>query len=286
MTRTLISTALAVFAGVCALAQGSKVINAEMPSKILGETKPYTIYLPDGYDESKSERYPVLYLLHGAWGCDRDWTERGTTQEIADLTIKNGTAVPMIIVMPDARGTDENFAGPHMGYFNVPGWNYEDYFFQELIPYIDATYRTIPDKWHRAIAGLSMGGGGTAAYAQHHPELFSSACPLSGLIGLSDKRPDNDGSAFYISLAMNDPAAYVEKADSATVDALKTVRWYADCGDDDFLVDANLAFYTAMRRKGIPMEYRMRDGAHNWTYWRTALPDVLRFCSIGFGKAK
>ncbi len=61
MKRTLISTALAVFAGVCALAQGSKVINAEMPSKILGETKPYTIYLPVGYDENKSERYPVLY---------------------------------------------------------------------------------------------------------------------------------------------------------------------------------------------------------------------------------
>ncbi len=283
MKRYILSATLAILAGVCALAQGSKVINAEMPSKILGETKPYTIYLPAGY-ENGSERYPVLYLLHGAWGCNRDWTERGSMQEIADITMRDGSAVPMIVVMPDARGTDENLAGPHMGYFNVPGWNYEDYFFQELIPYIDTTYRTIPDKEHRAIAGLSMGGGGTAAYAQHHPEMFSSACPLSGLIGLSDKRPDDNGNDFYNSLAKNDPASYVENADPTTVEALKTVRWYADCGDDDFLADSNIAFYTAMRRKGIPMEYRMRDGAHNWTYWRTALPDVLRFCSIGFNR--
>jgi len=279
MKRTLISAALAVFASVCALAQGSRVINAEMPSEILGENKTYTIYLPAGYDDS-SERYPVLYLLHGAWGNDRDWTEKGTAQEIADLTIKSGSALPMIIVMPDARGIGENFGGKHMGYFNVPGWNYEDYFFNELIPHIDATYRTKTAKADRAIAGLSMGGGGTVAYAQKHPEYFSSACSLSGLVGLpSDWPSDNE---FNKSIKLNNQARFVENADQPTVDAIKTVRWYADCGDDDFLADVNITFYTAMRRRNIPIEYRMRDGAHNWTYWRTALPDVLRFCSTGF----
>ncbi|MDE5676161.1 MAG: esterase family protein [Muribaculaceae bacterium] len=281
MKCKLILAMSAVFMGVTAFAQGSKVINAEMPSKILGENKTYTIYLPEGYDNDDT-RYPVLYLLHGAWGNDRDWTEKGTMQEITDLTVRSGTALPMIVVMPDASGIDENYGGERMGYFNVPGWNYEDYFFNELIPYIDATYRTKADKTGRAIAGLSMGGGGTVAYAQKHPEYFSSACSLSGLVGLCDQRPDDNGSDFYKSLALNDQAKYVDNADPDTTDALKTVRWYADCGDDDFLADANLAFYTSMRRKGIPIEYRMRDGAHNWTYWRTALPDVLRFCSISF----
>lgn len=280
MKQLIISVILAAVAGMPATAK-SRVINAEMPSAVLGENKTYTVYLPDGYDSSDA-RYPVLYLLHGAWGTDRDWTEKGSLAEIADITIKGGTAVPMIVVMPDARGTGPDYGGEKMGYFSVPGWDYEAYFFDELMPHIDATYRTLPDKAHRAIAGLSMGGGGTVAYAQKHPELWSSACALSGLVGLTAERPDDKSTDFSKSLLRNDPVTFIEDADPDTLDALRTVRWYADCGDDDYLADNNIAFYNAMRAHGIPLEYRMRDGAHNWTYWRTALPEVLRFISTVF----
>lgn len=278
MKKLLVVALMGLVAGTVA---AGEVINTELYSPVLGETKTYTVYLPDGYGDG-TERYPVLYLLHGAWGTDRDWTEKGALGEIADLTIAGGTAVPMIVVMPDARGTGPDYGGERMGYFNVPGWNYETFFFEELIPHIDATYRTMADKKHRAVAGLSMGGGGTVVYAQRHPEMWGSACALSGLVGLSEDRFRGDASAFAKSVIAADPIAFISAADDSTLDALRTVRWYADCGDDDFLADNNVAFYGAMKRKGIPMEYRMRDGTHNWTYWRTALPDVLRFCSIGF----
>lgn len=280
MKYLLFGAFLSLLAGT---AFAGKVINTELYSSVLGESKTYTIYLPDGY-ETGNERYPVLYLLHGSWGTDRDWTEKGALGEIADLTIGGGTAVPMIVVMPDARGTGPDYGGEHMGYFNVPGWNYETFFFDELIPHIDATYRTMPDKKHRAIAGLSLGGGGTVAYAQRHPEQWSSACSLSGIVGLSAEEFKGETSEFAQSVVAADPVNFLEKADDATLEALRTVRWYADCGDDDFLAESNLAFYRAMKHNKIPLEYRMRDGSHNWTYWRTALPDVFRFCSTGFTK--
>lgn len=270
----------------CALlsadAKGSTVVHCTMPSEVLGQEKSYTVYLPDGYGES-TKSYPVLYLLHGAWGTDRNWSEQGSMQEIADRTIASGFAVPMIVVMPDARGTGENYGGARMGYFSVPGWDYEKYFHEELIPLIDSTYRTIPDKKHRAIAGLSMGGGGAVGYAQQYPEYYGTSCSLSGAVGFASRK---DVTAveenFDKSVVRTDPTVFVENATPEQLENLRSVRWYADCGDDDFLYDCNIAFYKAMREQNIPIEYRMRDGAHNWTYWRSALPSVLQFCSIGF----
>lgn len=253
-----------------------------MPSKVLGEEKTFTIYLPDGYEES-DRSYPVLYLLHGAWGNDQDWTKQGSAAEIADLTIRNSRATPMIIVMPDARGTDPNFAGPHMGYFNQDGWNYEEYFYQELIPYIESNYRTLGGKKNRAIAGLSMGGGGSVAYGQNYPDFWGSVCALSAAVGDFGSVGNTDGlENSRKGMSRYNQIKFVEDATPEQLDALKGIRWYVDCGDDDFLSDANVALYSAMKHKGVPLEFRMRDGAHNWTYWRTALPSVLTFVSAGF----
>lgn len=263
-------------------ASAGTVKNLSMPSAVLGEEKLFTIYLPDGYEES-DKSYPVLYLLHGAWGNDRDWTAAGSAGEIADLTIRSSQATPMIIVMPDARGTEPNFAGPHMGYFNQEGWDYEEYFYNELIPYIEANYRVIGDKKHRAIAGLSMGGGGATAYGQNYPDYWGSVCALSAAVGDFASIGNEDGlEVSRRGMSRYNQIKYVEDATPEQVEALKSVRWYVDCGDDDFLADANISLYRAMKHKGIPLEYRMRDGAHNWTYWRTALPAVLTFVSAGF----
>ena len=222
--------------------------------------------------------------MHGAGDDQTGWVQFGEVLHIADKAINEGTATPMIIVMPDAKTGQ-------MGYFNnlKNDWRYEDFFFEEFIPYVEKTYRIKSEKRFRAVAGLSMGGGGSFMYALHHPELFSSACPLSAYIGpltIADakagfERSNQKGTDAEIE-------AYFKRHNAISLindikdDQKKTVRWYIDCGDDDFLYEGNSLVHIAMKKKEIPHEFRIREGAHNWTYWRTALPTVLSFVSDAF----
>ncbi len=266
------------------LAQTGKVYdNLTLESKILKSERKYAIYLPPDYETSERS-YPVLYLLHGAGDDQTGWVQFGEVLHITDKAIREGKATPMIIVMPDANTGQR-------GYFNdISGkWRYEDFFFEEFMPYIESTYRIKSEKRYRAIAGLSMGGGGTFMYALHHPELFSSACPLSAYIGplsideLKDRLKrsneeynEKDLEPYY---KQHNALSLIE---SVPADQIKSVRWYIDCGDDDFLYEGNSLVHIAMRKKEIPHEYRVRDGAHNWTYWRASLPTVLWFVSEAF----
>jgi enterochelin esterase-like enzyme len=266
-------------------AQTGKVSdNLIVPSKLLKMDRKYSIYLPPDYETSQRS-YPVLYLLHGAGDDQTGWVQFGEVLNITDEAIKSGTATAMIIVMPDANTGKR-------GYVNdvKREWLYEDFFFQEFMPFIEKTYRIKSDKRYRAIAGLSMGGEGTFIYALHHPELFSAACPLSAATGPKnieelknyklwpgvENISDADKEAYFklysvLSLIENMPESQI-----------KAVRWYIDCGDDDFLFEGNSLVHIAMRKKEIPHEFRIRDGAHNWTYWRASLPKVLEFVSMGF----
>lgn len=276
-----------LFAAISLSAQVSKVSdNLSLPSKILKGERKYAIYLPPGY-ETSSRSYPVLYLLHGGGDDQTGWVQFGEVQHIADKAINDGSATPMIIVMPDANtGT--------RGYVNTPNgdWKYEDFFFQEFMPFIEKTYRIKADRRYRAVAGLSMGGGGSFYYALHHPELFSAACPLSASTGplnmeeakkwlerFNQKATDAQMEAWYKQYSalemVNNMPDDQKKGD-------KAVRWYIDCGDDDFLFEGNSLIHIAMRKKEIPHEFRIRDGAHNWNYWRSALPTVLEFISVSF----
>jgi len=267
------------------MAQPSKVFdNQSIPSKILKSDRKYAIYLPPGYETSQRS-YPVLYLLHGAGDDHTGWVQFGEVQRITDKAIEDGTATAMIIVMPDAQTGQ-------MGYFNniAGNWNYEDYFFQEFIPAIEKSYRIKGEKRYRAVAGLSMGGGGSFMYALHHPELFSSACPLSAYVGplnmedaktrIKKSNPEITDEARIKAYFENHNA--IELVNRMPDDQKKAVRWYIDCGDDDFLYEGNCLIHIAMRKKDIPHEFRTRDGAHNWTYWRDALPKVLEFVSEEF----
>lgn len=266
------------------IAQSGQVSdNLSMTSKILKGERKYGIYLPPDYETSQRS-YPVLYLLHGSGDDQTGWIQFGEVLNIADKAIKEGRATPMIIVMPDANSGKR-------GYFNdIKGeWRYEDFFFDEFMPFIEKKYRIKPDKRYRAISGLSMGGGGTFMYALHHPELFSAACPLSASavpLSLEDAK---------VSLRRNTPDATDEQVESyynrhsalALINAMpdtqkNQVRWYIDCGDGDRLSEGNALVHIAMKKKQIPHEYRMRDGDHNWTYWREALPKVLEFVSVSF----
>ena len=266
-------------------AQGSKVFdNLTLQSKILNMERKYAIYLPPDY-ETSSRTYPVLYLLHGGGDDQTGWVQFGEVQNITDKAIAAGTATPMIIVMPDAntgrRGYSNNATG---------NWLYEDFFFKELMPAVEKKYRIKAEKRFRAVAGLSMGGGGSFAFALHHPELFSSACPLSAATGPLDleaakmqikRGPDSTATAAQVDAYYKQQSA-VYMINNMPDDQKKAVRWYIDCGDDDFLFEGNSLVHIAMRKKEIPHEFRIRNGGHTWTYWREALPDVLGFISQAF----
>lgn len=268
------------------LAQHGKVFDQlTLESKILGSERKYAIYLPPDYETSQRS-YPVLYLLHGGGDDQTGWVQFGEVLHLTDKAIAEGKATPMIIVMPDA---DTGVRG----YFNTPDgkWRYEDFFFEELMPHVEQKYRIRTQKRYRAVAGLSMGGGGSFMYALHRPELFSSACPLSASAGPLTL----EGAQQWLSRGNNTttytPAqvkTYYEThsalylVQNMDADKIKSVRWYIDCGDDDFLYEGNALIHIALKKRDVPHEYRVRDGGHTWTYWRTALPDVLAFVSQAF----
>ena len=273
MKRTLLFV-LGLCAVMATQAQ-SRVTEVAYKSELLGTEKYFMVYVPDGYDVS-DKAYPVLYLLHGAGDNHTGWQEKGMMRTIVDEAIESGMAVPMIVVMPDASGVGGGKDGGstvNRGYFNQQGWPYEDHFFGELIPFVEKEFRVIADRGHRAVSGLSMGGGGTAAYAQRHPEVFGSAVPMSGALGSG--RGGHSG---------NTPIAFVENITPEQLEGQRAIRWMVDCGDDDFLWETNVEFFKAMKAAGIPVQFRMRNGGHNWEYWQTSLADVLTFVSIGFAQ--
>jgi enterochelin esterase-like enzyme len=282
MKTALFAFLFCLGSGYTGFAQTGKVFdNVSMTSKILKMERNYAVYLPPDYETSERS-YPVLYLLHGATDDHTGWVQFGEVLRITDEAIKAGTATPMIIIMPDADTVK-------MGYFNVGDWKYEDFFFEEFMPHVEKKYRIKGEKRYRAIAGLSMGGGGSFMYALHHPELFSSACPLSAYVGpltLNDLK--SRWSQTNVKYTEKQAQDYFEKHNALELlktvptDKVKSVRWYIDCGDDDFLYEGNSLVHIEMKKKGIPHEYRVRDGAHNWTYWRAALPNVLGFVSDAF----
>lgn len=264
-------------------AQHGKVFdNLSMTSTILKMERNYAVYLPPDYETSERS-YPVLYLLHGATDDHTGWVQFGEVLRITDNAIKDGTATPMIIIMPDADTGK-------MGYFNQgKDWRYEDFFFEEFMPHVENKYRIKREKKYRAVAGLSMGGGGSFMYALHHPELFSSACPMSAYIGpLTLEDFDKRLLRSDVKYTEEEKEIYfkqhnaLELIKTVNVDDVKSVRWYIDCGDDDFLFEGNSLVHIAMKKKEIPHEYRVRDGRHSWTYWREALPTVLEFVSDAF----
>ncbi|WP_339923001.1 alpha/beta hydrolase-fold protein [uncultured Cyclobacterium sp.] len=267
------------------MAQQSRVFDAlTMDSKILNMERKFAVYLPPGYEYSQRS-YPVLYLLHGAGDDQTGWVQFGEVQRIADEAFADGTATPMIIVMPDANTGKR-------GYFNdlTNDWRYEDFFFEELMPYVESQYRIKSEKKYRAISGLSMGGGGTYFYAMHRPDLFSSACPLSASLRNSSFEDFKERMA-KDKVSVKDKAslqAYFDKHQALRQlelndpEEIKSVKWFFDCGDDDFLYEGNSLVHIAMKKMEIPHEFRIRDGAHNWTYWRDSLPVVLGFISQTF----
>ena len=256
----------------------SKVVTDSIYSQVLKAHRAYTIYLPQSYSNETDRKYPILYLLHGMSGVNTSWFTDQRVKDVMDQLVASGEACEMIIVSPNAGGN--------------PGWAYEDFFYKEFLPYIEKTYRVKGDKRHRAIAGLSMGGGGTTSYAQRYPDMYCAAYAMSALMNIpvsgeevgKDPDPTNKMAVLTRSVQEHSCIRYVVEADDARKAQLRTVQWFVDCGDDDFLLDRNIEFFQAMRNAGIPCQFRVRDGGHTSEYWHSALYMCLPFVSRSFAK--
>ncbi|MBQ9675400.1 MAG: esterase [Bacteroidaceae bacterium] len=223
-------------------------------SNILGINRRVTVYTPYGYENSK-QKYPVLYLLHGAGGDEEAWSSMGRTAQIMDNLIEQGKAVPMIVVMPN--GNPGQQAAGTMG---LPVKNY-DYrapenaniyvrsLVEELVPFIEKEYRAIPKKASRAIAGLSMGGGHTFAATTLYPDKFDYICPLSAGTRESDQ--------------LDAQLQGIKKAGYKL--------YWIGCGTADFAYPNNQVLDKALTRNGMPHTFFESTGGHEWKNWRLYL---------------
>lgn len=264
--------------------RAGKVVTDSLSSKILGTVVKYNVYLPSDYNSAKL--YPAVYLLHGLSDDYTAWVKRGNMQTVADELVRSGEARPMVIIMPNAGGPDTH--NTWNGYFNMPGCSYEDFFFGELVPAVEKKYNCGGSKGRRAVMGLSMGGGGSTVYAQRHPDMFSSCYAMSAwLDNKNDEvgyKKDSYDKLYLVGQAVRKHSAldYLDNADEATLEKLRTVAWFFDCGDDDFLLQQSMDLHMKMRARKVHSELRVRNGVHNWEYWHLALRLSLPFASRNF----
>jgi len=265
-----------------ASAQGQILESQTFYSSSLKADSKYSIYLPPKMN-TDMRTYPIVYLLHGFTGTDTDWVRFGEIGYKATKAIEEGRIPPCIIVMPD---------GKNSWFVNSPLYgNYEDMLIKDLMPLIENKYGT-PQKNARAIIGLSMGGNGAFTLAMKYPDTFGSSVALSGSFWSDDyyEVRKNDVVRFFQPVygdnakdtplwKNNNPFYFLKDED---VEKYNSVRILFDCGDDDFVTQSQLELSNHLRTKGIKHELRIRDGQHNWPYWRETIEHALEFCAVGF----
>lgn len=243
------------------------------PSPTLGmDQRRMTIYTPAGYDNDARRKYPVLYLLHGAGGDENAWSELGRATQILDNLIAQGKAQPMIVVMPNGNGAQQAVPGEYANSMYKPSFMnprmmdgaIEAAFVKDVVAYVDSHYRTIADKQHRAIAGLSMGGFHSLWISANNPETFD----FIGLFSAAISRENPQGEHAYIYQDMDKKLA----AQFKTAPQL----YYIAIGDKDFLFKANVDYRARLDAMGAKYEYWQTDGGHEWRNWRKYLNTFLQ----------
>ena len=290
MTKTLLLPLLFLALPIISFAQKGKTIESlSFKSKLVDYPVNYSVYLPADYQTS-SRSYPVVYLLHGFSDDETGWIQFGEAAQIADKGIAEGDFPACILIIPDGKVT---------WYCNsADGKNrWSDMFTQEFIPYIEKEYRIRAKKEFRAIGGLSMGGYGSLSLAMRNHDLFSSVIALSSAVFSDEEitqQPDGQYDGYFKSIYGKNlkGAERLSETWKATnplhlihivaAEKLKSIRFYIDCGDDDFLYKGNSLLHIGMRDLSIAHEYRVRNGGHSWSYWRTGLYDGLKFTGEKF----
>jgi len=221
---------------------------------------------PDSYKKRKNS-FPVVYLLHGYSGNYSNWITK-----VPELN-KYADTYQTLIICPDGAFSS--------WYFDSPidtAYRYETYIATEVVKFIDKNYRTIADKNHRAITGLSMGGHGALFLALRHAAVFGAAGSMSGGVDLSESRSRFDiikriGDTILQAKNWHD-LSVINVIENYTTTALKIIF---DCGDRDIFIEGNRRLHQKMQQLKIKHEYIERPGEHNWQYWSNAIPFQLLF---------
>lgn len=230
----------------------------------------FTVYTPAGYEEGK-KRYPVLYLLHGAGGDENAWSELGRAAQIADNLIAQGKAEPMIIVMPNGNGAQKAVPGEYENSMQKPSFQnrrtmdgaIEMAFPKDVVGYVDAHFRTIADKNHRAISGLSMGGFHTIYISANNPDMFGYIAPMSAAINRQSRNQQQ-------------PEIYQNLEEKMVKLFQKKPKLYLiSIGKTDFLYQDNVNFRKMLDDHGCKYEYFETDEGHIWANWRKYLNNML-----------
>lgn len=220
-------------------------------STLLGKRQHYFVYLPPCYTASNETRYPVVYLLHGIPMDERHWLDEGIVA-VADKLFRSGELPPFIIVMPHGEG--ELYSDSSGG-----SKSWEGVFVNELLPAIDARYRTLADPEHRAIGGISRGGVWALEIAFTHPGLFDAVGGHSPALSV------NRAGADYDPLTL---------AKTAPID---TLRIFLDAGDADWTRFATLDLSKVLDARNIPHTFTIGKGDHDYPYWASQVEAYLRF---------
>jgi enterochelin esterase family protein len=244
------------------------------------------VYTPPGYEGGR-DRYPVLYLLHGGMGDEDAWSSNGRAPQILDNLIAEGRIAPMIVVMPNVNATqaaspDYIEEGEPQGSFLT--MDFPDSLVTDLLPFIDRTYRTRPDRAHRAIAGLSMGGAHAFWAAFHHLDKFAWVESMSGgymivpgagvesSIPTDPKIPAN----FRIPMALDPDKLLATLPDLTPAANARLSLFTMASGDKDMLLPQQRALQTTLAARGITVRAVEVPGfGHEWAFWRIALIDML-----------
>ncbi len=222
------------------------------PSSVTGKLEICLVYTPAGYDPAK--KYPVLYLQHGYGENETGWVYQGHLGRIADKLLHDGDMVPMIIVMGNGMALRE---GGEREFELFPRVILND-----LIPYIEANYPVLTDKWHRAMAGLSMGSFQTSLVTLTHPDLFGYAGLFSGFL----RAPWRDKGEVHLAI-LDDLERF--KASFRV--------FYRAMGTEDQFFDTFANDDTLIQQKGVDaaMLRRTFPGGHDWSVWRRCIHDFL-----------
>lgn len=266
-----------------------KFLSLKMPCQLLsGVTeRDYSIYLPGSYDEETSRKYPVLYLMHGGGGSHTDYESFHHISHVLDSLIDGRVIDDMVVVMPEGNQNHMMYFNTQPGKSGAPDWQYEDYFFKELMPYMENHYRVRTDKGGRAIAGFSMGGGAATVYGVHHPELFSMVYDISGYLrpqSLEFLKNDPSAGWRHQTIADNNPIERINNGADTEVAAWKQVDWKICVGDHDFTLEGNMDLARAFRNKGIPFSMFVDEGAHDGKWVQPAMEDALKRADSIFKK--
>ena len=222
------------------------------------------VVTPHAYRVHPETQYPVVYLLHGAWGCYRDWSHKANLDSLADT-------YSSIIVCPD--GQDSWYLDSPID----PSFQFETFISDELVHYIDTHYRTYPRREMRAITGLSMGGHGALWNAFRHPDVFASCGSMSGGVDIS-KFPGRWHIADRLGDFENNQQRWIDYAVISLVPTLEPGQnIIIDVGYDDLFFEVNNNLHEALLQQGVEHDYTVRHGDHNWQFWVNSIDYHMMF---------